>query len=181
MTIITAPNELEDFERPGIFLGGAITGASDWQLEAVQMLKPFATYFNPRREAGFVPPDHPQYFQQYKEQVHWEHKYLLASDVVLFWMPKEALAITTRFEIGWWFGMNFMLAKDGSHMRPFAVGIEPDVKGDTYFRVTLPEHGIPVHTTLLATCKWACELAKKLSSPTRIPMDAKRTDCTEQK
>lgn len=166
MTVIIAPEEPKDFERPSIFLGGAITGALDWQSVAVQMLKPFVTCFNPRRPEGLVPPDHPEYLQRYEEQVRWEHKYLLAADVVLFWMPRGALAITTRFEIGWWFGMNFLLANESKPLRPWTVGIEPGVTGETYFRILLPDLGIPVHSTLSATCEWACMLAKKAKSLT---------------
>jgi hypothetical protein len=84
------------------------------------------------------------------------------ADVVLFWMPAGALSITTRFEIGWWFGMNFLLDNTGRPPRPFVVGIEPGVKGDTYFRIVLPEIGVPVHSTLQSTCEWACTLAKKV-------------------
>lgn len=160
MIVVNAPNYLQGFENPSIFLGGAITDAPDWQFEAIQMLEPFATCFNPRRPQGFTPPDHPQYLQQYQEQVRWEHKYLLAADVVLFWLPKEALAITTRFEIGWWFGMNFLLAKENKPQRSFVVGIEPGVKGDTYYRLVLPNIGVPVHSTLQDTCEWACKLVK---------------------
>ena len=154
MIIVTAPDEIDDFERPAIFLGGGITGAPLWQPEAAKLLSgTFATCFNPRRAEAFVPPGHPEYQQRYEEQVRWEHKYLLAADVVLFWMPKAAICITTRFEIGWWYGMNFQAGKSA---RPFAVGIEPGVSGDTYYRVVLPESGVPVHTTLEETCEWAC-------------------------
>jgi hypothetical protein len=163
MVVITVPYDPRDFERPSIFLGGAITGAPDWQSQAIQMLEPFATCFNPRRPDGFVPPNHPEYLQQYEEQVRWEHKYLLVADVVLFWMPAEALSITTRFEIGWWFGMNYLLANNGKPLRPFAVGVEPGVKGETYFRITLPKINVPVHSTLQATCASAYELVKKVS------------------
>lgn len=162
MNVITAPDEPKDSERPSIFLGGAITGAPDWQSEAVQMLEPFGTCFNPRRAEGFVSPNHPEYLQRYKDQVRWEHRYLLAADIVLFWMPAEALSVTTRFEIGWWFGMNLLLANNGQPLRPFVVGIEPGVKGATYFRIALPKVGVPVHSTLRATCEWACALAKKV-------------------
>jgi hypothetical protein len=66
MIVITAPDDLKTFKRPSIFLGGAITGAPDWQSEAIQILEPFATCFNPRRPDGFVHPTHPEYRQQYK-------------------------------------------------------------------------------------------------------------------
>jgi hypothetical protein len=164
MIAVIAPDDPKIFERPSIFLGGAITGAPDWQSEAVQMLESFATCFNPRRQDGFVPPDHPEYLKCYREQVRWEHKYLLAADVVLFWMPTGALSITTRFEIGWWFGMNLFLADEVKPLRPFAVGIEPGVRGETYYRVALPEMGIAIHSTLQATCRWAGKLAQKVES-----------------
>jgi hypothetical protein len=158
MLMITSPEQPASFARPSIFLGGGITDAPDWQPLAANLLgKTFATCFNPRRQAGFAPPDHPDYLQLYREQVSWEHKYLMAADVVLFWLPKEALCITTRFEIGWWYGLNSNPAS-GQALRPFAVGIEPGVKGDTYYRVVLPDIGVPVHSTLEATCQHACQL-----------------------
>jgi hypothetical protein len=161
MNVITAPDDPKEFERPSIFLGGGITDAPDWQFKAIQMLESFVTCFNPRRPQGFTPPDHPQYRQQYQEQIQWEHRYLLAVDVVLFWMPKEALAITTRFEIGWCFGMNILLTQDNKPQRPFVVGIEQGVQGDTYYHVVLPNTGVPVHSTLQDTCEWACKLVKQ--------------------
>jgi hypothetical protein len=82
---------------------------------------------------------------------------LLQADIVLFWLPKEANSITTRFEIGWFYGMNYGQNNDFSR-RAVAVGIEPGVNGDTYYRIVLPRAGIPVHTTLEDTCKRACEL-----------------------
>lgn len=164
MLLLSAPDELDSFERPAIFLGGGITGAPNWQPFVADLLsKTFATCFNPRRPDGFTPPDHPDYLQRYKEQVHWEHKYLLAADVVLFWLPKDAASITTRFEVGWWFGMNFQ-SVDRPLTQPFVVGIEPGVSGETYYRVLLAEINVPVHTTLQATCDWACQLVSKSSS-----------------
>lgn len=162
MRVINAPDELDNFDRPSIFLGGGITGAPDWQKEAVELLKPvFATCFNPRRPHGFLPPDHPNYLQSYSEQVDWEHQYLLLADVVLFWLPKEANSITTRFEIGWFYGLNYR-QNDEATRRSLAVGIEPGVNGDTYYRIVLPRAGIPVHNTLEGTCKWACDLRAAL-------------------
>lgn len=155
MFVITAPTYVEHFERPSIFLGGSITGAADWQDRAVEFLRgSFATFFNPRRPRGFAAPEHPDFLERYREQVAWEHRYLLTADVVLFWMAKRALSVTTRFEIGWFFGMRFS-AESKETARRFAVGIEPGVRGDTYYHVLLPEIGVPVHTTLQDTCAWA--------------------------
>lgn len=164
MLLLTSPEQVDKIERPAIFLGGGITGAPDWQPAAAQLLgRTFATVFNPRRAEPFAPPGDPDFMKNYLEQVHWEHKYLLAADVVLFWMPKEAVCITTRFEVGWWFGLNYQAVTTGQKLpRPFAVGIEPGTVGETYYRVVLPEIGLPVHTTLEATCEWACQLAANL-------------------
>jgi len=161
MQMIVAPNDSISFEKPSVFLGGAITGAPDWQASAIEMLsQTFATCFNPRRPEGFVGPAHPKYHQLYREQVSWEHKYLLAAEVVLFWLPKEAAAITTRFEIGWYFGLNYQADKSRPLHR-FTVGIEPGVAGETYYRIALPEQGVPVHSSLEDTCNWAAKLASE--------------------
>lgn len=157
MLVLTAPQLIEDFERPSIFLGGAITGAADWQAEAAQLLEgSFKTCFNPRRFLGFASPDHPDFIQTYRQQVEWEHKYLLAADVVLFWVPREALAITTRFEIGWFFGMQF--CSNAPNRKSFVVGMEPEVAGSTYYQIVLPQIGVTVHNNLLDTCQAATSI-----------------------
>ncbi len=157
MLVLTAPEPFTTFERPSIFLGGAITDAPCWQLEAIELLRPcFATCFNPRRPLDFRTPDQPDYLADYREQVSWEHRAILVADIVLFWMPAEALAITTRFEIGWLYGLRS--CADHGQAKRFAVGIEEGVRGDTYYRVVLPDIGVPVHTTLAATCAWAAEM-----------------------
>jgi hypothetical protein len=157
MLVVTAPEQVESFAEPSIFLAGAITNAPNWQPQAAKLLTPaFATAFNPRRPAGFLPPEHPEYLQSYTEQVQWEHRYLPASSVVLFWLPKEALAITTRFELGWYFGM--LSSSNQADRRRFVVGIEPGVFSDLYYRIVLPQVGIPVHETLEATCRAAVKL-----------------------
>lgn len=157
MLVIGAPEEVETFPRPAVFLGGAITGAPLWQPRAVELLRPaFATCFNPRRADGFLSPDHPDHLQHYREQVAWEHRCILAADVVLFWLPREALAITTRFEIGWLYGLH--VGSGGAAAKAFAVGIEAGVQGGTYYRVLLPQIGVPIHATLHETCTHAARL-----------------------
>lgn len=157
MLVVTAPQLIENYERSSIFLGGAITGAGGWQEEAIKLLAgSFNTCFNPRRPEGFVAPDQPEYLESYTGQVQWEHQYLLAADVVLFWLPKDALAITTRFEIGWFFGMQFCSASFSK--KRFVVGIEPEVNGSTYYNVVLPKIGVSIHNTLAETCNAAISI-----------------------
>lgn len=157
MQIVTAPEQFENYSGPTIFLAGAITGAPNWQPQAAQLLQPaFATIFNPRRATRFKQPDEAGYLESYRQQVEWEHAHLLAADIVLFWMPKEAEAITTRFELGWWFGKHFFGNTVLQSATPrFVVGIEPGVKGDMYYRVVLPKYGLPVFDTLEETCQAA--------------------------
>ncbi len=160
MNVIISPTYPTRIEKPSIFLGGAITGAPDWQSEAIDLLKgTFKTCFNPRRSDGFVTPGKPDYSDTYHQQVKWEHTHLLTAEVVLFWLPKEALAVTTRFEIGWWYGLQeASLEKNGKRLRPFVVGIEDGVVGDTYYRIVLTEIGVQVHSTLTDTCQRAIKL-----------------------
>jgi hypothetical protein len=158
MKVITAPEIVMDFERPSVFLGGAITGAPDWQQQAIELLQgSFATIFNPRRSVRFREPNEPGYLKDYNIQVDWEHRYLLASNLAIFWMPKEALAVTTRFEVGWFFGMNFAANQN----RPFLVGVEPETKGGQYYNVVLPKYGIKVYSSLEDLCSSACNLFGK--------------------
>jgi Nucleoside 2-deoxyribosyltransferase like len=155
MKVITSPQTIEEFECPAVFLGGAITGAPDWQQQAIELLQPaFSTVFNPRRATPFKEPHEPGYLEDYHFQVEWEHRYLLASDLVLFWMPKEAAALTTRFEIGWFFGMNFAT----SQKRSFLVGVEPGTKAGQYYPVALPKYGVTVYESLEEMCRAACDL-----------------------
>jgi hypothetical protein len=52
--------------------------------------------------------------------------------------------------------MNYFADKETK--RTLAVGIEPGVLGDTYYRVVLPDFGVAVHTGLEETCEYACSL-----------------------
>jgi hypothetical protein len=52
--------------------------------------------------------------------------------------------------------MNYFADKETK--RTLAVGIEPRVLGDTYYRVVLPDFGVAVHTGLEETCEYACSL-----------------------
>jgi hypothetical protein len=154
MKVITSPEIIDEFERPTVFLGGAITGAPDWQQQAITLLQPsFGTVFNPRRVTPFKQPHEPDYLEDYHFQVEWEHRYLLDADLALFWMPKEAAALTTRFEIGWFFGMNF----GRMQKRNFLVGVEPGTKAGQYYSVALPKYGISVYDNLEELCQVACK------------------------
>lgn len=149
--LIVSP-ERKEVEGAAIFLGGSITGAEDWQSEAVNLIINHANVFNPRRPwfgtAEDREPDKPDIFV---EQADWELDHLEKADVVLFWLPKDTWGRTSRFEIGRITGQG----------KPIVVGIEEGFPGERYLRYVL-EHrlGLKTHRTLQETCREAVGLIR---------------------
>lgn len=88
-----------------IFLAGGISGCPDWQTDAIKGLQkrleedktPEIILYNPRkgnwqREDGTG--------DALKKQILWEHTFLDAADMILFWFPAETVCPITLFELG---------------------------------------------------------------------------------
>lgn len=93
--IITSP-ETSNVNQGTLFLGGGITGCPDWQSSIKNQLSKYFTVFNPRREGWNIYA----YADESIKQIHWEHKHLQQSEIILFWFPKETLCPITLFELG---------------------------------------------------------------------------------
>ena len=100
----TAPDYgFKETPNSKLFMAGGITGCPDWQAElspklvehSLSLREPYLV-LNPRREEW--PDNRPEVVNQIK----WEHQALKASEVILFWFPKETLCPITLFELGRW-------------------------------------------------------------------------------
>lgn len=109
--MITYVEALDNWDGRGmsVFLGGGISGCSDWQKQVVEMIRAEnialvntedlsdldIVLINPRR-ANF-PINDPT---AAAEQIKWEHDYLMRADAILFWFAPETLCPITLFELG---------------------------------------------------------------------------------
>jgi len=99
MIYLEAPNHLDDYTaidlNRTIFLGGSITGASDWQAEMRASLGDHFNIFNPRRDRYDVGDS-----SAARPQIQWEHKHLELAKITLFYFAPETLAPITLLEYG---------------------------------------------------------------------------------
>jgi len=84
--------------RSCLFLAGGCGGCPPWQEELGTALAALQTYnvLNPRRS------DWPSARPEIEDQIRWEHEGLKASEIIVFWFPKETLCPITLFELGRW-------------------------------------------------------------------------------
>lgn len=155
---LEAPNYEPIYDKEGVvFLAGPITGAPNWQPEAVNLLKQYSesdyVIANPRRGSY---TDNKEFFEyDFNEQVDWELKHLYYAEqrgIILFWLCKEeaphpgrAYAQTSRFELGFF----------GRHNPNVYVGIEPGFSGEKYLRYMLPRYSncLPIKDSLEQLCR----------------------------
>lgn len=98
--VITAPNDWEKREGPGIFLAGGISGCRDWQERAIKSLQDHdVVLLNPRRQAKHFNTLDPRVG---REQIVWEHRYLAQADAIVFWFPPETDCPIALYELGAW-------------------------------------------------------------------------------
>ena len=160
---------LEQIDAPLIFLAGPITGAYDWQSQAIDIIQetaPDLYIASPRRKTSFR--DYPEGFRikMFNEQVDWETYHLnqaAENGSILFWLAKEfehscdsAYAQTTRWELAEW---KVKHERDGARL---ALGIEDGFSGRRYIkrRIMQDSPGIRIHSTLEDTCNEAIGLAR---------------------
>lgn len=144
---VEAPDAAESLPRPWLFLAGGITGVRDWQSNAKWMLlSPYesggGTLINPRRTHFDVTNPN-----NAREQITWEHKYLAASDAILFWFQHETLQPIVLFELGRW--SNLILRK------PIFVGVHPEYerRQDVIIQMELERPEIPVVDDFMDLCR----------------------------
>jgi hypothetical protein len=137
MITVTAPEYYRGDGRV-LFLGGAITGAPNWQAEALEALAGTdLVVCNPRRPD--FPIDDPR---ASFEQISWEYTHLRRADGALFWFPCETIAPIALFELGRLTGES----------KPIFVGRHPDYarKVDVDLQVAIARPGVRVVQTLPA-------------------------------
>lgn len=96
--IIEAPNKYSPKDNEvSVFLAGGITDCPDWQAELIELLKdvPDLVMYNPRRKN--FPIEDPN---AAKEQITWEHDYLMEVDNLIFWFAKGSLNPIVLYELG---------------------------------------------------------------------------------
>lgn len=98
MEYIECPQTLHPSRKTTIFLAGGITGCPDWQKDVVARFVETGhpvRIANPRRKQFDVKDD-----TLAEEQIIWEYDAMSASDVILFWFPKESLCPIALYELG---------------------------------------------------------------------------------
>lgn len=111
------PGEIKDWKQT-VFLGGSITGATDWQALATDRLLPHFHVFNPRR-ANYSTLDP----ATEHAQITWEYYYITAATINLFYFSHETLAPITLFEFGALLEQSKLV-----HYKKLYVAIHPDYK-----------------------------------------------------
>jgi hypothetical protein len=150
MSVVVAPDRPASPPRPGIFLGGGISGVADWQTEAIRYLRPvWPAVYNPRR-ADFPMGD----ASEGARQIRWEFEQLAVADAILFWFSFETTQPIVLYELGRW------AASD----KPLAVGADPryERRFDVVEQLALARPGLTVHSDLPLTCAAANELVSPL-------------------
>ncbi len=153
------PPTIESVGGPVLFLAGPIQGASDWQSEAIGLLREMAPGLHiacPRRDSADGTFD-------YDRQVDWETNYLRLSaerGVILFWLAREVVSVpgrayaqTSRFELAEW---KVRHERDGARL---VVGIEDGFSGARYIRKRFTQDcpSVPLLGSLEETCRSAVE------------------------
>jgi hypothetical protein len=99
-------------KETSLFLGGGITGCSNWQKDLVSLLSDTnLVLLNPRRENFDINDRHME-----EEQIKWEFEHLLKASAVSFWFTKETLCPITLYELG----------KQIVSNKPVFLGIHPE-------------------------------------------------------
>lgn len=160
MDIVYTTQTPKDLLLPSIFLAGPTPREErpvpSWRPRALASLRRQGfngNVFVPEPGAGAHWPD-------YIEQVRWEHRWLDAAEVVLFWVPRDMdtmPAMTTNVEFGMYMrsGKAVIGAPSGApHMR--------------YWEATAEEYGIPYSRSLDGTVAAAISQATVRTESLRI-------------
>lgn len=105
---VKAPNKLGLVPRPWIFLAGSIEmgKAQNWQQETAEVLLPYMSVLNPRREdwdSSWV-QDYDN--SQFRKQVEWELAGIEKADAILFHFEADTQSPITLLELGLVVGKN---------------------------------------------------------------------------
>lgn len=123
-TLVKCPAELNTLALgKTIFLAGGISNCPDWQEVFWKSWRgtcvfPQTIIVNPRREE-FDIHDH----KMSKDQIEWEYRHLLLTDLKVFWFPKETVCPITLFELAYCAqrGDDIIVGTDMEYCRRFDV------------------------------------------------------------
>jgi len=139
--VITAPHEvysIENSQNVKLFLAGGITNCEDWQSYVISELKelPFVTIYNPRRK-NFPKND----VNVEEEQITWEFKHLVDSDLIIYWFAKGSLNPLVLYELG---------MHGNSSDKPIIIGIDPayERKKDVIFQTRLARPELNIYESM---------------------------------
>jgi ADP-ribose pyrophosphatase YjhB (NUDIX family) len=150
------PVELKNIKK-SIFLAGPTPrddSVKSWRDEALAELKKIGydgVVYIP--EAGDE-----SYYNDYTEQIDWEHACLDACDVIVFWIPRDMdinkntnepkmAALTTNVEFG-------LYCKSGK----LAIGSPKDAPHCTYLQAVCKDEQVEYHSTLKDTLQYAVDM-----------------------
>ena len=140
-----------------IFLAGPTPrdeSTKSWRPEAIKYLEDIGydgtVYIPEARDAS--------YYNDYTEQISWEHACLDACDMIVFWIPRDMTmnsntnepkmaALTTNIEFG-------LYSKSGK----IAIGSPEDAPHCTYLQSVCEDEQIPYHSTLKDTLQYAVDV-----------------------
>lgn len=127
-------------KKPTIFLAGGISNCPNWQEIAIAELKGLVhgLVINPRRDDFDTTNPAESMFQ-----IHWEHKALEMSDILMFWFPHDTLCPITLFELGKYLGSD----------KKIIIGADPEYARltDVQIQSSIMRPNIQVHSSLEAT------------------------------
>lgn len=134
--------EQSNMDQPMIFLAGptyrnAKTVMRDsWRHEAISLFKDEnITLVVPQFKAGIKPDN-----WSFKKQIEWQTRYLVKSNLILFWIPREMKylpGLTTNIEIGQWM-----------HSGKIIVGAPTSAVRNEYLKQRLIKYEIPWYDKL---------------------------------
>jgi len=131
---LEAPNEAP-VPTPSLFLGGGISGCSDWHQEIRRQLQttcPNLFLVNPKR-VNFDITDK----DATPIQINWEFKKLRECSAVMFYFPSETLCPITLLELGQWLilskqtGTKVFVQTHPNYARKLDVQIQVKLANDT--------------------------------------------------
>ncbi|KKN06013.1 hypothetical protein LCGC14_1081590 [marine sediment metagenome] len=150
--IVTVPPSLYTCPHPEftrVFMGGGIGECPDWQKE-------FIKEFEAVEPQGMVQLINPRW--EYKwtgfQQIQWEYKMLLESDVIMMWFARGGQNRICFYELGMWINSRGITA---------VIGCDPkfDRKEDVAIQTHLARPELKIHTTLK---DMALEVAYKIDN-----------------
>lgn len=147
MKLIIAPEyyDSSNSSLPSVFLGGGITNVKLWQDDLIQELSELnCVVFNPRRKIFDINDP-----AQSEIQILWEHKYLMESQIVIFYFSSETLCPITLFELG-----ARLMSNRGGYEQSIYIYCEPTYqrKFDVEFQTKLAIDGFVKNQEILYKC-----------------------------